>query len=103
MLVLQNRYIHETKKLKSEYTKHKNYNNYIPPKGKVRLQYASSTEKDERDIFEFYDECQKAKRMKIIGKAGMGKTTAIYELMNYDIENYKKCLPVEQCAVENKI
>ena len=78
------------RKLKSEYTKHKNYNNYIPPKGKVRLQYASSTEKDERDIFEFYDECQKAKRMKIIGKAGMGKTTAIYELMNYDIENYKK-------------
>ena len=81
-------------KLNSSYRKHKDYNNYIPPKGKVRLQYAATTEKDERDIFDFYNACQKAKRLKIVGKAGMGKTTAIYELMNYDIKNYDKKLRV---------
>lgn len=77
-------------KVKQAYEKNKNYNNYIPAKGKVRLQYATSTEEDERDIFDFYEECQKCKRLKILGKAGMGKTTAIYELMNYDINNYNK-------------
>ena len=77
-------------KIKSDYKKNKNYISYIPPKGKVRLQYASSTENEERDIFDFYDECQSVKRLKIVGKAGMGKTTAIYELINYDIMNYNK-------------
>lgn len=82
--------------LKSFYKKRKDYNSYIPPKGKVRRQGSKSTDEEEQDIFDFYESCSSAKRLRIIGKAGMGKTTAIKELIKYDIEHFneKHCIPV---------
>lgn len=82
--------------LKSFYKKRKDYNSYIPPKGKVRRQGSKSTDEEEQDIFDFYEACRPAKRLRIIGKAGMGKTTAIKELIKYDIEHFdeKHCIPI---------
>lgn len=75
--------------LKRRYKKEKTYNAYIPPKGIVRRFGKKIADDKSSDVFDFYNECQKRKRMRLIGKAGMGKTTTIRELIQYDIQNFE--------------
>lgn len=77
-------------RLKREYKHDKNYVSYILPEGKISRFGKKNTDEGAETIFDFYEECKQRRRLRLIGKAGMGKTTAISELIQRDIATFEE-------------
>lgn len=77
-------------RIKREYKHDKNYVSYILPEGKISRFGQKNTEEGTETIFDFYEECKNRWRLRLIGKAGMGKTTAIGELIQRDIATFEE-------------